>query len=108
MVVPAGARGAVLGEQLTGRRPREPAALPAEMRLVVVTGVDRPPREVDVGGVRLGDRGLHAGDEALETQDAVELLGADADRRPATTPQLALGDRQQARAGWPCRRRATA
>jgi len=34
-----------------------------------------------------------AGVEALETKNPVQLLGADADRCPASAPQLAFGDR---------------
>jgi hypothetical protein len=48
------------------------------MCLVVVSRLDRPPCQIDFRDVLLIDRGLDAGDEALETQDAVQLLGADA------------------------------
>ena len=84
-----------LREELAGRHAQEPAALAAEVCLVVVPGLDGPPCEIDVRGALLGDRRLDAGDEALETQDAVQLLRADADRGPAPAPQLAFGDRQQ-------------
>src|SRR5689334_15881567 len=99
VVVPTRACGAVLGQQLARRRPREPAALTAEMCLVVVPGLDRPPCEIDGCGLPLFDRGLDAGDEALETQDAVQLLGTDTDRGPAAASELAFGDRQQRRQG---------
>lgn len=99
MVVPTSARGAVLCQQFARRHPREPTALTAEMCLVVVPRLERPPRQINFRGVLLIDRGLDAGDEALETQDAVQLLGADADRGPAAASQLAFRDRQQRRQG---------
>ena len=61
----------------------------------MISGLDGPPREIAVGGGSFGDRRLDTGDEALETQDAVQLLRADADRCPAPAPQLTSGDRQQ-------------
>ncbi|GAA0335685.1 hypothetical protein GCM10010151_26740 [Actinoallomurus spadix] len=99
MVVPTAARSTVLCQQFARRRTREPAALTAEMCLVVVPRLDRPPCQIDVSGILLVDRGLDTGDEALETQDAVQLLGSDADRGPAAASQLAFRDRQQRRQG---------
>ena len=80
VVVPAGARGARLREELAGRHAQEPAALAAEVCLVVVCGLDGPACEIDVRCVLPVDRRLDSGDEALEAQDAVQLLRADADR----------------------------
>jgi hypothetical protein len=48
VVVPAGARSARLREVLAGRRAREPAALAAEVCLIVVPGLNSPPCEIDV------------------------------------------------------------
>src|SRR4051794_2920652 len=66
VVVSAGARGAGLREELAGLHAHEPAALAAQVRLVVVARLDGPPREVAVGGALPGDRRLDAGDEGLE------------------------------------------
>jgi hypothetical protein len=71
VVVPASARRACLREKLAGRHADEPTALAAEVRLVGVARINCPPCKVDVQGALLSNRRLHAGDEALQTQDAV-------------------------------------
>ncbi|WP_172457448.1 hypothetical protein [Pseudonocardia sp. N23] len=59
----------------------------------MIAGLDGPPGEID--GALRGDRRPDTGEEALQPQGPLQLLGADSDRGPDPAPQLALGDRQQ-------------